>query len=363
MLIQCTKALREEMEIKDEDLAAADKPRDRSDLLTGWHANVIMIGDRPAVLLMNDESRYPIVIGEVEDEDFSEMPDLMAEAIREVLRMEGVREDVLERYMSEGGGLVISKASDQRWIGKMNRAAVDVEFEGSYIEENRKIQRPLSMKAARMIQSEGEQDAFFPAERMVECLGRMYDTAEVLDVELYQLHIELPLKKHNVWRRVYVPATFTFEHLHQVIQVVFEWKDSHLHQFFAGRNGQEPMTIVMDGALDMLDVMDTGKSEVRLEHITPLKDILPDYTDITYQYDFGDDWQHTITFEKTLSAVARRAVYVEGHGDSPPEDIEAERGLESYVMALIKEQEPDAAYTFLNERLRKIPTAYTLALL
>ena len=46
-----------------------------------------------------------------------------------------------------------------------------------------------------------------------------------------QLRIELAGIRPPIWRRVLVPASFTLEQLHSVIQMVFEWHDAHMHDF------------------------------------------------------------------------------------------------------------------------------------
>lgn len=37
-----------------------------------------------------------------------------------------------------------------------------------------------------------------------------------------------------IWRRIEVPASFTLEGLHDVIQIVMGWADYHLHHFQLG---------------------------------------------------------------------------------------------------------------------------------
>lgn len=48
---------------------------------------------------------------------------------------------------------------------------------------------------------------------------------------LLQLHIELTWIKPAIWRRVAVPERITLSKLHQVIQAVMGWSDTHLHEF------------------------------------------------------------------------------------------------------------------------------------
>lgn len=54
-------------------------------------------------------------------------------------------------------------------------------------------------------------------------------------VPLYQLKITLKWSKPPIWRRVIVRADMTLDRLHNVIQIVMGWTNSHLHQFIVGR--------------------------------------------------------------------------------------------------------------------------------
>src|SRR6266853_3211989 len=54
---------------------------------------------------------------------------------------------------------------------------------------------------------------------------------KVLDGRAYQLHITLKGIRPPIWRRVQVPGTLRLARFHAVIQTVFGWTDSHLHQF------------------------------------------------------------------------------------------------------------------------------------
>ena len=47
--------------------------------------------------------------------------------------------------------------------------------------------------------------------------------------EIYQLKIMLKGSKPPIWRRVQVRAEMTLAQLHEVIQIVMGWTDSHLH--------------------------------------------------------------------------------------------------------------------------------------
>ena len=55
-----------------------------------------------------------------------------------------------------------------------------------------------------------------------------------MNERFYQLKIQLLDIEPAIWRRFVVPANITLDRLHDVIQVVMGWTDSHLHEFTIG---------------------------------------------------------------------------------------------------------------------------------
>ena len=51
---------------------------------------------------------------------------------------------------------------------------------------------------------------------------------------IYELKITLCGSKPPIWRRVQVPGGIKLNRLHDVLQIVMGWTDSHLHQFRVG---------------------------------------------------------------------------------------------------------------------------------
>lgn len=130
---------------------------------------------------------------------------------------------------------------------------------------------------------------------------------------VYQLKISLKHAKPPVWRRVLVPAGIELLALHEVIQAVFGWTNSHLHQFIDGRTFYQPGA-EDDGFMGMESVNSIG---------VPLKALLRKEKDkIVYEYDFGDSWEHVVLLEKVLPADPKQPlpVCIKGKRACPPED-------------------------------------------
>lgn len=118
-----------------------------------------------------------------------------------------------------------------------------------------------------------------------------------------------------VWRRLVIPDRIRFSDLHDILQAAFGWLDCHLHDFEV----PEFSLRVVQSEEDM-DAMIYDDCEMEN------KILIDDYIDqcrwIRYTYDFGDDWQHKIVYEKTdPSYTLRHAQVIKWKGDNFNEDI------------------------------------------
>jgi hypothetical protein len=49
--------------------------------------------------------------------------------------------------------------------------------------------------------------------------------------QIYQIKVTLNNCRPPIWRRTRVPGNITLRKLHDILQIVMGWTDSHLHQF------------------------------------------------------------------------------------------------------------------------------------
>jgi hypothetical protein len=122
--------------------------------------------------------------------------------------------------------------------------------------------------------------------------------------------LKITLKGTNppVWRRLLFPGSMTLGALSEAILTVMGWDGSHLHAFdIHGRRYGDPATT----------------DDVADEERRTLNDVLKSGVKrFGYNYDFGDDWEHVISVEKTLAPVAGQGypACVDGKLHCPPED-------------------------------------------
>lgn len=127
---------------------------------------------------------------------------------------------------------------------------------------------------------------------------------------MYQIKVTLNGIRPPVWRRLLVPGSFSLKDLHGVLQVAIGWTDSHLHQFVARGTFYGPP----DPEFGMER---RNEARVRLDEVLRTKN-----DGMTYEYDFGDGWEHKIILEKVLANAEQDGApsCVAGARACPPED-------------------------------------------
>jgi len=143
---------------------------------------------------------------------------------------------------------------------------------------------------------------------------------------IYQLQITLIGVAPPIWRRIHVPCTIRLCCLHDALQAVLGWTDSHLHQFEKDGKCWGAPEFDEPGELDLID-----------ESRVPIKKLLKAGGDsLVYVYDFGDNWRHVVLLEKILPAGAgdRRPVCVGGERQCPPEDVGGVSGYQRFLEAI-----------------------------
>ncbi len=152
----------------------------------------------------------------------------------------------------------------------------------------------------------------------------------------FQLKVTLMGSRPPIWRRILVPNTITLGKLHQVLQVVMGWEDEHLHQFVQGRE--------LYGVPDKEEVF-FGMSATD-ENKTILSSLLSKEKEwLTYEYDFGDGWEHKLILEKKLpfDDSIQLPHCLKGKRASPPEDCGGMWGYMDLIGIMSDKSSPEYA--------------------
>jgi hypothetical protein len=128
-------------------------------------------------------------------------------------------------------------------------------------------------------------------------------------VNAFQLRIVLRRTSPHLWRRVVVGSDSTLSQLHQTVQALFGWTDSHPHRFVLRGRSLSASSMPAAAALSAPDL--------RLFEFKLLLKVR-----FFYDYRFHDAdvpiWRHEIRFEKALVADPERVPCCIGGVGNPP---------------------------------------------
>jgi tetratricopeptide (TPR) repeat protein len=149
---------------------------------------------------------------------------------------------------------------------------------------------------------------------------------------VYQLKITLKDVKPPIWRRFLVKGDTTLYKLYLVLLEVMGWTGGHLHVFrINGRHYGKP-----DSDFDCFD-------ETFNEKKFKLKDVVQgENKRFTFEYDFGDGWEHEVLVEKVLpyDKDIKCPVCLEGERACPPEDCGGPGGYEDFLKVIRNPNHP-----------------------
>ncbi len=150
---------------------------------------------------------------------------------------------------------------------------------------------------------------------------------------IYQIKVTLDDTHPPIWRRFLVSGNTTLFDLHHILQIVMGWTNSHLHMFTI--NGE----FYGDPADD-----EYGELGTRNEKKFKLGKLIPEAGKrFSYEYDFGDSWEHTLLVEKILPPEKGQhyPVCIKGKRACPPEDVGGVWGYIGFLEAIADPDHPE----------------------
>ena len=150
--------------------------------------------------------------------------------------------------------------------------------------------------------------------------------------QVYQFKVALKDVEPVIWRRIQVPDYYTFWDLHCAITDVFGWLDYHLHRFTVNNPKSrqwEAIGIPDKEGFDDDKVLPGWKKKIANYFSVQ-------HPDCDYNYDFGDDWHHSIVLESILpkEAGASYPRCIAGENACPPEDSAGVGGYQNFLQII-----------------------------
>jgi len=147
-------------------------------------------------------------------------------------------------------------------------------------------------------------------------------------VKIYRLDVELEGIEPRIWRQLLVPATITLPALHDLLQLVMGWTNSHLHSFEIG----ERAFSAKGTDLEELQMLDERKYTLEAALGESVREFV-------YEYDFGDSWRHHITVTSVEPHTDwSYPLCIGGARAAPPDDVGGVGGYEEFLSAI---QDPE----------------------
>lgn len=143
-----------------------------------------------------------------------------------------------------------------------------------------------------------------------------------------RLRIALHDTEPAVWRIVEVPLTTTLRALHEVIQAAMPFQNYHLYEFRIGEHRYGIPDPDFGADLPIRDAKSIRLSRFLGEGVSSF----------AYVYDFGDNWQHTVTVEGVAESDPEVTYphFVDGAGRAPPEDVGGTPGFDEFIKAVTR---------------------------
>ncbi|MBD1382197.1 plasmid pRiA4b ORF-3 family protein [Metabacillus arenae] len=330
MLIQCTKKLLDE-------LGVTPVSQIEEDPLFSWHANLLKVGRKKTVVLVNDRNLYAIVLHGLKAKDMKTIGKLIVQAIRETFEAECIKDEVIEQFLQHSPHIAFSKTKDRTSVARMNKACENVYYFGKLLDNDSINQVEMNLRINGLLAGVGKNDYIYPKEEKYKHLEELAGQP-IFQSEAVELKVKLMLERREVWRKIVVPTNTTFPKLHRILQIVFHWKNRHLYDFYIYPINTDGKVIAINQDRPIVNLvcdeeafhyqgdvpmkMDTG---IKLSEYLPAK--------IVYNYDFGDSWQHTIEVVRVIENFdLNYPICIDGEGAAPPEDVGGEQGYKAFLL-------------------------------
>jgi hypothetical protein len=154
----------------------------------------------------------------------------------------------------------------------------------------------------------------------------------------YILKVQLNGVKPPVWRKVVVNENITFHNLHLVIQKSMGWLNYHMYQFSPSGYGSYPIIEEEPESADSGVFTQKAMKSAK----TTLQKYYEEYgAKLTYTYDFGDDWNHSVILEETTDEKVMFAKCISAKGSCPPENCGGIYGYHNMLQTLNDPNDPE----------------------
>ena len=176
MRIQCTKKLLDRMKISAAEAKKAGETSAAEDFFC-WHANVITLDRRKALIFVNNSTRLTVIAYRPKPSAYKNPGEILETGIRELFTALGIHDDVTEQYLQKAGSCLITTSGTRSQIARMNKMAEGAAWQSLFFREDKVLQTTASVELANDVFAEGK-ELLVPEEQLFELLCRMINVSE-----------------------------------------------------------------------------------------------------------------------------------------------------------------------------------------
>lgn len=334
MQIGCTQKLL--AYLKREPVAIEDE----LDAFYSWSATLLTIRRRKTIAVVHEASRCGFVLYGVTAKQLKQMDQLLIEGIRRMLEAEGVVPEVLGEYLQSCGPTVrYTKTRNRSAVAHLNRFVQRVEQLADGFLNESLFQPQILLLLNSDIFSAGKEYAF-TRELLRDGFAAHYPNRTVFLCPMVTLDVRLHLHS-PCRRRIRVPLRQSLSDFHEMLQILFGWKDYHLHSFEL--EPDLPLDITMPEYASLASMDDWGMCDTEpMERWILLSEVLEHHPRFWYIYDMGDRWEHEITLvsQENMTAFSGPQCIL-ALGDAPPEDVGGADGFAELQELLQHPEDPE----------------------
>lgn len=280
-----------------------------------FHVNLLTFEHRKLLIFTHYQTGYVVLLYGVKKNHTKNLTELFKEALKESLLADCFLEEVVNMFIMDLS-LDFKKSSDRKMISMTTSAYETVRMYPEYLNKGTLAQSILSRRVNQLLNMK----VTVPYKEMIKHL-KIYHQAPII-YQAYKVKITIDLEGDEVSRELLVPSHNTLDDLHQIIQKAFGWRNYHLYEF----NLNDSMECY--GIVEYFNEFEQTHFDSRL---LTVKEAFSYSTDITYTYDFGDNWIHEITVLDFVSS--NEIIYpkcLSYHNEPIPEDVGGVSGYHSF---------------------------------
>lgn len=284
MQIGCTKKLQEFLK---KDIIQADQDMDP---FYTWSASIMIVNRRKTIVVLHDESRCGFVLYGMTSRHLREMDCIIQAGIQDMLTAHGISIAMVERYLQECGHISYTTPRGRNTVAHLNYFCEQVTFFSEAFIPVRQFQSHLVQALNEDLVKIGE-EYVDPRENLRESFSEHYPEQSVLSRKMAILDIKL--LDTPCFRRLCISSHCSLMQLHWAIQILFSWKDAHLH-VFETEDGHSLDIDFPEYSFLMSEDDWEQSAEAEMERYLSVGEVFEQNRIIRYVYDPGNYWIHQI---------------------------------------------------------------------